>query len=247
MNEIAVVGVVVALPQEVRGIRRLIPLPPLPDLPQVWKGPVGSKDLLIVCSGMGPMAAEQAADRLWKVCTPHLVIVAGVGGALTPEMRRMEMLVDTDERWLGERAMAAAIAAGLAGRLGRIATVPRPLTSPLSKRAVGQSSGAFVADMEQAPVKALCQARGIPFLGVRVVADAVDDDLTPLLGDWSELEKRRGAEPEARETPDFSMRFFVKRLLTTPSAIPVAWRLARASREGANTIGRFLAAFLPRI
>jgi adenosylhomocysteine nucleosidase len=117
-------------------------------------------------SGMGRYAARSAAERTCAVeQPPQLVIAAGFCGALRPDLRVGDVVVESK------------------GTGGRVLTVPRLVADPAEKRSLHAETGADVVDMESTAVAEVCAARGIPFLAVRAVSDTADTALSPRLAE----------------------------------------------------------------
>ena len=62
--------------------------------------------------------------------------------------------------------------------MGCLLTVDRLVCRPQEKRALGQKHAALAADMETMAVAEVCRRRETPFLAVRLISDAADDDLS---------------------------------------------------------------------
>jgi adenosylhomocysteine nucleosidase len=179
----ALVGIVAALPREARCLSE-------------HRGPAGSPHaigpgVLLVISGIGPVAARAASEALVAAGAGALVswgVAAGLGsaapGALVLADRVVE-LPDPKQSGDGDSVVIPANASWtdrLAGRLplpflrGSIAGVSRVLSTPAEKREVA-SSGALAADMETAAIARVAQQAGIPWIAIRAVSDGVDHAL----------------------------------------------------------------------
>jgi adenosylhomocysteine nucleosidase len=109
-------------------------------------------------SGVGRQRARIAAQRILDQSpSPSLVIAAGFCGALVPRLRVGDVVTD------------------------RILTVDHLVSDPAEKRRLAELHQADAVDMESAAVAEACAGRGVPFLAVRAVSDAVDTALSPEL------------------------------------------------------------------
>jgi adenosylhomocysteine nucleosidase len=113
-----------------------------------------------------------------------LVVSAGFCGGLDPRLRRhdlvmAERIVDLEGRELDVPKSLDLSALRLPGRphVGRIVSADALVRRPADKRALGQRCGALAVDLESHAVAEVCRQAGIPCLVLRVVSDAVDDEL----------------------------------------------------------------------
>ena len=111
-----------------------------------------------------------------------MVVSAGFAGGLDPKLRRGDIVVA--DRILDESGRQCSIdlaalppAATGSAHVGCLLTVDRIICSAAKKRALGKKHGALAADMETMAVAEVCRRRETPFLAVRVISDAADDDL----------------------------------------------------------------------
>ncbi len=58
------------------------------------------------------------------------------------------------------------------------------LASPREKARAALATGTVAVDLESAAIAAAAAERGVPFVAVRVVADAVSDTLPPRIQSW---------------------------------------------------------------
>ena len=116
------------------------------------------KHVSIHVSGVGRACAREAAERLLSDSQPGLVIAAGFCGALAPALRVGDVVTSP-----------------------RILTVDHLVSDPAEKRRLAELHGADAVDMESAAVAEVCAARGVAFLAVRAVSDALDTALSPEL------------------------------------------------------------------
>jgi len=102
----------------------------------------------------------------------------------------------------------------------RIVTVDVPAKTPEERTTLTQRANAVAVDMETQAIIEAGTLRGVPIRILRVVSDRFDDDLTPLFGPDSE----------------FSIAHILARLLTRPSAWPLALRLRRQSQMASRAL-----------
>ncbi|MFI5353836.1 MAG: hypothetical protein ACHQZS_12855 [Candidatus Binatales bacterium] len=159
------------------------------------RGRLGGADLTLIATGIGTARARQTARRALEVFPgTNLIISAGVAGALSEGLRPGDLVL-ADRLMLGgqESSCVAHIlplepeqvraaehalrAAGLRFTTGAMLTASRVLVDGAAKRVAKEQSGAIAVDMESAVLGLETAAHGIPFVCVRAVLDAVDDEV----------------------------------------------------------------------
>jgi adenosylhomocysteine nucleosidase len=159
------------------------------------RGRLGGSDLTLIATGMGTTRARQTARRALEVFPgTKLVISAGVAGALSEGLRPGDLVL-ADRLLLGGKessradhilplepeqvraAEHALRAAGLRFTTGAMLTAGRILADGAAKRVAKEQSGAIAVDMESAVLGLEAAAQGMPFVCVRAVLDAVDDEI----------------------------------------------------------------------
>ena len=205
----------------------------------IWRGRLGDGgSCAVVQTGIGPARAQAAAAAI----EPARVFVAcGCAGALANGLRASDLvaagsvLALDDGRGVSERLPAGAdpLAAwahsrGIDLHVGPFASVPAVLESARAKREAG-AHGAVVVEMECAAIAAGARARGIPFVGIRVVLD-VQGQGVPALGAIDEM------------TGEMRIGRAVAQLAVRPWLWPAVGRLARQTRIADERLRTVLAA-----
>ncbi len=155
---------VFALPFEAAGFRKPSPTD------EIW---------VLGCAGKYASAALE--KRLATSKIPDLVISAGLAGALKAGIPVGTLLVcqNSDAGFLD-------LARGTSWKIGRIETIDAIAGSLAGKSALAARTGADACDMETARVAAICQAKGIPFAGLRAISDELSFEMpipTEILAD----------------------------------------------------------------
>jgi len=122
---------------------------------------------------MGAGTAEVLAKKL-TTTKPRLVISAGFGGGLRPELTVGDLVLATN---YSSPELISQLNLGKNWHLGELVTVDAIVEKSEGKRLLGESSGAIVADMETAHLARICGENGVPFLGIRCISDALTDDM----------------------------------------------------------------------
>jgi adenosylhomocysteine nucleosidase len=130
---------------------------------------------IAVCGGIGPESARRATEALIVKYSPHLVISAGVAGALVSDLHVGDTIfpvavIDTQD---GSRHESGIHSAPLGqSSLGRtiLATYPE-IASVAQKQQLAKSYGAHAVDMEAAAVARAAEKHRLPFIAVKAISD----------------------------------------------------------------------------
>lgn len=137
----------------------------------------GRPNLKILRTGMGPVKARQAAERLEIDGSGLIVISSGLAGALQPGMRCGDLAADVREAPLElvQAARADAEKLKLPIHMGVFAAVDHVVTAT-EKRELGAKRMVAV-DMESGALRDWTRAKGGTFLAFRAVFDELEEDL----------------------------------------------------------------------
>ncbi len=175
-----------------------------------WRSTPG---LEIAACGMGTASAEAFALKLAeRRNAPDCLALVGWAGGLDPALAAGDLVV-ADQAWCaGAEPLPCYPLALAAAHAGPVLTSPVALSSAHAKAEAGRS-GAIAVEMEAYPLARWANARGLPFVHVRVIIDPVGASL-PDLGDGL------GADGHLR------WRRLAARLAAHPAEIGLALRLA---------------------
>jgi adenosylhomocysteine nucleosidase len=123
---------------------------------------------LIVCSGIGPTLARQAAVAVFASERPRLVVSAGLAGALDPKLKVGQIL---HPETVVDLATGARFDSG--GADGVLVSVGSVLDRDAKRRLSG-SFGADAVDMEAAAVAMVAGQHHCPFLALKSVSEPAD-------------------------------------------------------------------------
>jgi adenosylhomocysteine nucleosidase len=180
------VGVVFALGIEAGGLEDMLEGVVVTQAAGVklHEGKLHGRSMVVVEAGLGQQAAAAATQTLIAGHRPAWVISAGFAGGLDRRLQRgdivmVDALVNGDGRRLGIdlKLDPAITAANKRLHVGACATSDKLLYRPGDKEALGEQSGALAVDMESWAVGEVCRQAKTRFLGVRIISDAVDDEL----------------------------------------------------------------------
>jgi adenosylhomocysteine nucleosidase len=199
-------------------------------------GWINQRRVVIVESGVGRAAAARATEQLLRAHQPSWIISAGFAGALVPELRRGHVLMADEVIDLDGNRLAVvldvdreSVAATPSLHVGRLLTVDEILRTEDRKREVGESHQALACDMETIAVAEVCRERGIGCLSVRIISDALEDELP------AEIEKLLDQKSWASKLGAAAGAVFRR-----PSSVKDMWRLQEDALKASDRLARFL-------
>ncbi len=201
----------------------------LPASPGVHRGFIADRRVTMLLTGMGADAARGALERhaASNGKPPVLAVSAGLCGALQPGMSSADVVVDAREaeaRW-ASAALRTSDRVRVPVHMGAV-TSSLAVLGPDEKLALGKSERAAAVDMETAAVRAWASGRGVEFLAVRAVLDAVGESVPT-------------AAPEGGSLSAVG-RFLAGHWTELPLLLLTGWRARRAM----DALGRFLPEYL---
>ena len=167
-----------------------------------YKGYLGGKRVAVSRCGIGKVFAAICADAMIIRYSPRLVVNTGVGGALAPELRPMDVVVaerlvqhdmdtsalgdpkglvsginkvffDTDPR-AAEILRTAAENMGCKVKLGTVASGDLFVSTSEKKEEIAAEFGACCCEMEGAAIAQVAFVNNTPFAVVRAISDSAD-------------------------------------------------------------------------
>ena len=151
-----------------------------------------------ITSGIGPARARATAEDLLESTDPSeitAILSVGVAGGLTNDMRRPALTLPTQlvrqsdqahwdlEGSLYRSAQRILNQADFYWRPAISITTPHVLFTRPEKVAAAET-GAQIVQMEDSEWAEVCASANVPFLALRVVLDALDDDIPVEFGQW---------------------------------------------------------------
>jgi len=222
----SVVGVVAAMAAEARFLGALRPRS---------DGLFALDDGALVCiSGIGYLAAAEGALALVAGGATALMSW-GMAGGLDPSLPPGSLVLPdavsspdgcvfpTNREWRDR--LSSLLAAAVRGT---IVTTPGAVESAGEKAKLFRGTGAVAADMESAAIAKVAADRGLPFVAVRVIVDAANDELPR-------------AVVAASTAGEINVPRLIRGLLKSPAEVVPLIRLARryaAAKKSLTAIAR---------
>jgi adenosylhomocysteine nucleosidase len=199
-------------------------------------GKLAGREVVIVESGVGQKAAARATAEAIQFYRPRWVISAGFAGGLEEKLRRGHMVMADEVANLAGERLSVGLRldpqsmAGMKGlHVGRLLTVDTILREPAERHRLAEQHAAIACDMETFSVARLCGERGVPLLAIRVISDAVDDELPP------EIEKLLAQKSLAGK-----LGAATGAILKRFSAAKDLWKLREDALKASDRLAKFL-------
>lgn len=177
------VAVIAALDMELGGLLDRLPgaVTTQADGFRTHHGALQGRGVLLVESGMGRARAAKAAEAVLHAHRPTWVISTGFAGGLAQQVERLHFVVGNSVASIDGRRLAIDVKLVADPRrglhVGRMLTVDRIIRTPEDKRRLAAQFDAVSVDMETFAVAEVCRQAKAKFMAIRVVSDAVGDEL----------------------------------------------------------------------
>ncbi len=207
------------------------------------RGQLSGRQVLVVESGVGQEAASAVTTDVIGLYQPNWVISAGFAGALQPTLRRghilmAEEVVDVAGKKLsiGLTVDRASIEASPALHVGRLLTVDQLIRTRDQKEQLGDEHAALACDMETLAVGQACQRAGTKFMSVRIISDALDDELP------KEIESMLSQDTLVGKLGAATGAIFHR-----PSSVKDMWKLKEDALKATDRLARFLTGVIDQL
>lgn len=159
-----------------------------------YAGDLAHHRVIAVRCGVGKVRAAACTQFLIVHFGITRLIVAGIAGALSPELSIGDLVVSqktlqwdfqavgTEQRWypaepkLVTAALEAARRLGYRARAGSVLTGDQPVTTVKHKQELWHTYRGDCVEMEGAAAAHVCSMNNIPFVLVRVISDLADEN-----------------------------------------------------------------------
>jgi nucleoside phosphorylase len=181
-----------------------------------------SEKAVLVCGGIGPRAARQAAEAAVHWSEPLALLSTGLAGSLNDRMK------------VGDTFFAAEIVDAATGHVyptpagtEKLVTASRILGVE-EKHLLAQRFGAAAVDMEAAAVAEVARQAHLPFFAIKVISDELGFPMPAM-------------DLFVDEAGNFGTGRFVLHTMLRPRWWPAVFHLARNSSRAADALARVLA------
>jgi adenosylhomocysteine nucleosidase len=206
-------------------------------------GKLAGREVVIVDGGVGQKAAARATAEAIKFYQPKWVISAGFAGGLTAELRRGHIVMAEEVVNLAGQSLTIDMSLdrqsleGIKGlHVGRLVTVDSILREPEERRRLAEQCQAIACDMESFAVVEECKKRNVPCLVIRIVSDAVDDELPPEI---EHLLKQKSLAGKLGAAAGAVMKRF--------SAAKDLWKMREDALKASDRLAKFLASVVAQL
>jgi hypothetical protein len=145
------------------------------------------------------------------------IIMAGLAGALDPQLKVGDVVVDQSSTWRGSKINLKKV---------WFHHVDHVVTTPEEKNELFGQTGASVVEMENEPIKRAAKAYGIPFLGIRAISDTAGESINPKVLDFIDVYGK------------VRMGSLVGGVVRHPSLIKEMRRLSRSTQTALAALGK---------
>lgn len=228
------IGILAALPFEIQEVLREVEEERRLELGggRAIEGRLWGKDVVVVITGIGKRSGE-VTNLLVRVYKLKLLLSCGFGGGTVRSLRRGEAVIcqsilrpepkgelfsDNHLSLLAARALALS---SIPFSWGRGLTVPRFISEPQEKTALGEKYGIQVLEMENFWEAEVASSHQIPFVAVRFVSDTSRDKSPPF---------EKFVDPGGRWLIGRTTRYFARHplsLLALPGIFRGFWKARR--------------------
>lgn len=240
------IAILVAVPQELgplsRRLKARTPAPPGLYCTRAVAGTLDTTSLLLAATGVGSRRSGRAAASVIQTWKPDLIVMAGVAGALAPDLGVGDLVIASSVISAGgvfpARVIpeAGSLWQGPPARIGALLSLDRVLITAADKRealtADTHTERPLAVEMETAGVVQVAAHRDVPWAAVRAISDSAEEAL-PL--DFNRLRTPDGDLPTAR---------VALAALTRPAAIPGLIRLGKNTTLAAEALADHLGVWL---
>lgn len=183
------------------------------------QGQLRGQETVVACCNPGTINAAISAAALIEHFGVQCIVNCGIAGALAPDLKLLDVIIgdrvvfhDRDPVLLKYPPLALSFAAdprlvevcrqaccqlqdmSFSARTGTVATGDWFICGSEQKQTIRRSCGADCVEMEGAAVGQVCTLYQLPFLVLRSLSDAADDDANDTYDDWMEQAAQQSAQ-----------------------------------------------------
>ncbi len=200
------------------------------------QGGLKGRSIVVAHSDIGRENAARAAETLIAGHKPKWIISAGLAGGLQPQLKRGDILMadsivdESGQRLAIDLNISTDQLAATPGlHVGSLLTADHVVFKADKKRELGERHGALAVDMETFGVAELCRQEKQRFLSIRVISDAVDEQLP---AEVEQLVKKKGTARKIGAAAGSIVR--------RPSMVKDLWHFREAAMQCSQRLAKFL-------
>jgi adenosylhomocysteine nucleosidase len=222
------IGIIAAMPAELKPLVEGWKPLHLPRGENAWQGSIEGAACIAVCAGMGKAAAERACATAIREAPLNTLVSIGWAGALSCGLQPGDAYVVNEvvDGVSGERFPTQSPArAGNAPPL-KLVTIDH-VALAAEKRRLGESNQAVLVDMEAVTVARFARSQGIPFYCLKAVSDTANE----VLPDFSRYTDTQG---------QLQLAALLAHVAIRPRYWPGLARIGKNGRKGAYAMASAL-------
>jgi len=202
-------------------------------------GELYGQSVVIAMMGVGIRRARTGASLIIQKFKPHIIICAGHGGALSPDLKVGEIVLGESVISLRKNETKELFSnlpfSEIECKKGALLTESRFINKPEEKRRLFEASNALAVDMETWGVVEAAGQSGIPVASVRSVSDESHErlpDMGEIYGSNGELDLEK-TDLYFKSAPDLISPYLKFRFKSLPRA--------------SNSLSKFLSSLIPNL
>ena len=193
-------------------------------------GTLFEREILMVAGGMGARCAARAAESVIQAWMPGAFVIAGVAGALSPGLRRGDVLaaatVRTDDSNLTPHLTVSGVTVGHLLSIDRVLVTSEHKATALKRFEAVE--GPLAVEMETAAAAVVAEHHKVPWGAIRAISDSAEESL-PI--DFNQLRDKDG---------DLPVSTVALVAIRRPGRIPGLLRLGSATNQAARALAEAL-------
>jgi adenosylhomocysteine nucleosidase len=150
------------------------------------QGGLQGRHVTLVTGGAGSKQAAAATEALIAGHQPRWIVSAGFAGALQPQLNKNDFLLANEIINTAGHGLTIdlfvppeSLSKTRGVHVGKLLMVEKIIHRAVDKQSLGQQHQALAVDMESLAVAQVCRREKTRFLSVRIISDAMQDELPP--------------------------------------------------------------------
>ena len=207
------------------------------------QGGLNGRSVVAVVAGDEPQLATEATETLIEGHHPQWIVSAGFAGALTPELVRGDIVMadqvldrEGHQLALDLKIQPESLATISGVSLGGLLSIKSDVRSVEEKKRLAARHPAVCVDLQSYSVAEVCRRQQVKLMAIRVIRDALDDELP---GDIRQLLEQTSVAGKAGAVTGAIFR--------RPSSVKDMWQLKEDALAGSERLAKFLINMLEQL